>query len=156
MADIDWFRHYHGRAPAGGEEVFGHFFKGGEFEPFFVPRPVMPQIDEADLPELIEFIDRKGVEVLRKTIAPRELRAHQRIQMPHVMEMDDTVLAKPALTSLDRYVLDGNHRWWGHVLKGSEMDVFEIQAGFTQSMELLFAFPKTYAYGDGAFHPVRN
>ena len=53
-----WFeRPLDHRAPKGGEEgVNGHHYKGGEFLPFYVPRPVMPQIEHHDLNALIRFV----------------------------------------------------------------------------------------------------
>ena len=144
--NLNWYEHpLHRRAPAGGEEgVDGKFYAGGKFEPFYIPRAVMPQVDEADYPALLEHLDRHGVAVNQTAYCPKDLRAHQRVSREHVMNMPPQVLDKPLLTSLDRYVLDGNHRWWGHCLNGSKCNVLEIEAEFEDAMRLLFSFPKVF------------
>lgn len=45
------------RAPSGGHTgLDGKFRRGGEFEPFYVPRQDMPQVDEVDyVPLLADF-----------------------------------------------------------------------------------------------------
>lgn len=156
--NFHWFEHeLHTRAPAGGEEgVDGRFYTGGEFEPFYIPRPVMPQIDEVDLPDLILFIRERGVVVEEVEIDPNELLFHQRVDMNKVHKLDPKVLAKPLLTSIEPYVLDGNHRAAGHKLEGTKAPAYRIAAKFEDAMALLFAFPKTYEYGDGKVHPMVN
>lgn len=143
-------------APAGGVRLHGQHFGGGEFLPFYVPRERMPQVDAADLPALFAFVERRGVAVSRCTASPRLFHARQRIDMERVVDMDDALLAKPVLTSRDYYILDGNHRWMAHVLSRTKMSVMKIDLAFDDALDLLFAFPKTYSYGDGDYHPVTN
>lgn len=153
---IDWFtsrleRH----APAGGlvSPLNGRFYKGGELLPFYVPRELMPQIDGEDLPLFVTFAGDRGVLTSFDTVDPRQLRAHQRID-PHRVHTVD--LTKPALVSDDRFVLDGNHRWHAHLERGSRMPIIRLGLTFEPAIELMFQFPRTYAYGDGAFHPVKD
>ena len=84
------------------------------------------------------------------------LRAHQRVDWNKVTHMDAVTLAKPVLASQDKFVLDGNHRWNAHVLNNSNLDAYVIGLDFEKAIQLLFAFPKTYSYGDGNLHPVTN
>lgn len=158
MLDFHWFEHpIHRRAPKGGEEgVNGEMYKAGEFEPFYVPRAVMPQVDETDLGELLAFIRERGIAVIETMISPELLRFHQQVDMKKVHAMDADVLAKPLLVSLDDYVLDGNHRAAGHKIQGTSAVCLQIMAEFEDAMAVIYAFPKTYEYGDGKFHPVRN
>jgi len=155
---VDWFNHpIHGRSPKGGEVgVDGQYRKGGEFEPFYVPRQVMPQIDEADLLAFVEFATFNGVEVEDREVDITELKFHQRVDMVKVHNLTEDELAKPLLVSEDLFVLDGNHRAVGHKLNGTPARCLVIKAVFEQAIGLLFSFPGTYSYGDGQFHPIRN
>jgi len=147
-------------APKGGEcnSLLGRFYKGGEFEPFYIPREVMPQIDGDDMPELLDFLKDKGEEVRECTIDPWLVRAHQRVDARKAKALVGSgVLSKPCLLSKEPYILDGNHRWLGHVIAGSRMPAIKlVNKTFLEGVELLLSFPKAYQYGDGNFHPVRN
>lgn len=151
-----WYQHpLDKRACAHGEMgVDGKQYRGGEFLPFYIPRAVMPQIDEADFDAFFAFIESKGVSFTSETFSPKELRAHQRVSMDKAKHMDEATLAKPVLVSRDHYVLDGNHRWTAHVLNGTDVPAYQIDLDFEASIELMFAFPKTYSYGDGQNHPI--
>lgn len=151
-----WYEHpIDKRAPVHGEfGVNGKMYKGGEWLPFYIPRAVMPQIDEKDYPDFFEFVKSKNVLFVPKTFFPKELRAHQRVSMDKAKHMDAGNLAKPILVSRDHFVLDGNHRWTAHVLNGTQVPAFELELEFEASIELMFAFPKTYSYGDGRTHPI--
>lgn len=141
----DWFEHLDTRAPKGGEiGVNGVCYQGGEFMPFYIPRPVMPQIDEADYPDLFAFADAEGVSIVTGEDDPRLFRAHQHVDRIRVESLTEDLLRKPALVSVDRFVLDGNHRWAGHVAKATPMPYHELLLPFDLSMKFLFAFPKTY------------
>lgn len=115
----------------------------------------MPQIDERDLGELIHWLDERGVPALPGTISPKLLHGHQAVDMTKAIAMPDEVLEKRVLIATDLYILDGNHRWAGHYQRHDpEMPIITIEQPFDEAVELLFNFPKTYAYGDGKFHPV--
>lgn len=154
----NWYEHsFHRHAEAGGElGINGRCYKGGTFMPFYVPRAVMPQIDEVDLPEFIDFLKAKEVGVEWRVFDPRDLRAHQKVDMRKVFAMSPEVLAKPLLVSADRFVLDGNHRWTGHMHRGSKCNAWEIGLHFEPAIATMFEFPKTYSYGDGNYHPITN
>lgn len=143
------------RAPVGGtvSPLNGHFYRGGELLPFYIPRERMPQIDADDLPDFLVFAGDRGVLTAHDTVCPRLLRAHQRVD-PHKVRTVD--LTKPALVSQDRFVLDGNHRWHAHLERGSLMPIIRLGLEFEPAIELMFSFPRAYAYGDGAFHPVKD
>jgi hypothetical protein len=134
------------RAPAGGIDAYGHHYLGGEFAPFYIPRPDMPQVDESDLPALVARAFDGGYAVPAfEVVDPRTLRAHQRIDHAKARAMPNTVKLKPALVSADGYVLDGNHRWWAHVHAGDDaMAVIRIGLPFGRAIEWLFAQPFTY------------
>lgn len=144
------------RAPAGGARIVDKVYQGGEFLPFYIPRARMPQVDEKDYPDLMKFLKGQNVNVTNCVAAPKEFHAHQRINFDMAIQMDIAVLNKPVLTSLDYYILDGNHRWMGHVVRETQMNVIKIGLLFDAAISMLFKFPKTYSYGDGNFHPISN
>lgn len=153
-----WFdRPLDRRAPAGGERgVDGRLRRGGEFEPFYVPRPVMPQVDEAAYPDLFRFATAQGVVVRFVRRDAKALQLHQRIDWAHVHALDPATLAKPILVSADGFVLDGNHRAAAHRLAGAPIECIELQLEFEAAVAFLFRFPGVYAYGDGAVHPLSH
>lgn len=140
------------RAPAGGliDPIDGRHYLGGEFLPFYVPRPMMPQIDEVDYPDFLDFVRQEQVGLARRTFAPRLLRAHQRIDRIKAGLLPPEVRDKPIFVSEDHYVLDGNHRWMAHAMEGSELRAWVIGAGFEAAVNLMFRFPRTYTLATSA------
>lgn len=133
------------RAHAGGEVgVDGVERKGGEYLPFYIPRPEMPQIDEGDYPSFMSFLHQEGFTPETKSLPPSALRAHQRVEWGRVRSMPAQLLLKPILVSIDKYVLDGNHRWHACVLRRQEVRAMIIGLPFQEAIGLLFQFPKTY------------
>lgn len=143
---INWYQQpYQHRAPRGGVERFGRTYKGGEFLPFYVPRPVMPQINEEDYYDFIAFANEKGAEIKVNYIDPKQAKPHQRIDRIHAAKMPPEVRRKTIFVSRDWYILDGNHRWKLHALERSKIAVYQIDLPFEEAIGLMFAFPKTYA-----------
>ena len=141
-----WFKdRFHPRARVGGEDWFGQHYVAGEFLPFYVPRPVMPQIEEEDYPDFIEFAASQGVEILVRYHEPSLLHPHQRLDKLHAERMPPEVRRKTIFASMDLYILDGNHRWMLHVQERSVVPCYQIKLPFEEAIALMFAFPKTYA-----------
>lgn len=143
MSDAWYDRPLDRRAPAGGEiGVDGRARKGGEFEPFYVPRPVMPQIDEADYPALHAFAATQGVSMDPCTLATDALRAHQRVDAIILREMPASVLSKPVLASGDLFILDGNHRWAAHKkLHLPQVAAIKVGLEFEEAIRFLLFLP---------------
>lgn len=126
----------------------------GSYE-FYIPRERMPQIDAANLDEFLGFCGSVNVIVERGLIMdPFELRAHQEVDLTKCIEMGEEVLAKPVLLSSDLYVLDGNHRWMGHVIRKTQVPAIRLGIEFCAGLDLMFKYPGTYSYGDGNEHPI--
>lgn len=126
----------------------------GRFEPFYVPRPVMPQVDEADYPALLDFLTGRGIKWERVTIPASDLRFHQRVNGP-VADMPEAIEDKDLLISLDLYVLDGNHREKKHLEDETPAPCIMLHVEFPAAIEALFAFPKTYTPGEDG-QTIRN
>lgn len=140
------------RAPSGGHTgLDGKFRRGGEFEPFYVPRQDMPQVDEGDYVQLLSFLARSGANTEVMIAEPADLLFHQHVIEERIPARDDCAqMNKPLLISKEGYVLDGNHRAAAHKRYGSRPVVIVIHRDFTSAMKLLFSFPRTYTYGEGA------
>lgn len=138
------------RAPRGGciDPLNGRTYRGGEDLPFYVPRPVMPQLDEAAYPGFLALCADKGIAVTRETVDPATLRNHQRIDTIHAAQMPEAVRAKPILVSADGFILDGNHRWALHRKLGLPVACLRVALPFEQAVALLFSDPDTYDLAD--------
>jgi hypothetical protein len=124
-----------------------------------IVRGLMPQVDEADIPDLVAFLRSRGIRVTRHAVSPRGLRRVQRIvlgKVRNIARAEEEILGKPVLVSVDRYVVDGNHRVAAAIIRRVTVPILLFNRPFAEVVEDIFAFPRTYAYGDGRFHPVRN
>src|SRR3990167_4673786 len=146
--DYQWYKEaLFGRAPKGGciDPLDGRAYLGGEFLPFYVPRPVMPQINEEDYPALLHWGINQGCYLNFEVVDPRKCKPHQRIDCFKASTLPDEVLYKPVLLSQDFYVLDGNHRWMAHMmLHDFELHAYVLPHPFEEAIDFLFSFPKTY------------
>lgn len=125
--------------------ILGHIYQPGQFIPFYVPRPAMPQIDEGNLPELVALAFQAGHNPLFHVASARDLRAHQKVDEHRVRSMPEALLYKPILVSADLYVLDGNHRWHAHIHQGRfDTPVIEIGLPFEEAIDWLLGLPFTY------------
>jgi hypothetical protein len=153
MTEVDtkpWYeRPLDSRAPAGGEEgVNDKQYKGGQFMPQYVPRPVMPQIDGHDEPKFLVFAAERGITTTVKQIGPGLCMSRQHVDMDRVRAMPEHIQKKPVIVSNDMVILDGNHRWTRHLIDGTQMTAYIVDLPFETAVDLMFAFPKTYDLAD--------
>lgn len=155
---MSWFdKDLSRRAPAGGAiGLDGHFRRGGEFEPFYVPRQDMPQIDLGDYIALFSHLARRGIRISTAVADPDMLIFHQHVFPQFVPPRGSIDLDKPLLVSAEGYVLDGNHRAAAHKRDGTSPVVIIIPRDFKDSMKALFSFPKTYTYGESNALPTTS
>lgn len=141
-------------AQPGGCDEYGKTYRGGEFLPFYVPRPDMPQIDEKYQPQFVaDAFDKIGVTFESAPVSA--LRAHQRINHAIAKAMTPQVKMKPVIVSWDGYIVDGNHRWWAHVHAGDEfINVIRVGLPFEQAIEWALKLP--YVYRIQPDRPNRN
>ncbi len=122
-------------------------------------RASMPQVDEADIPALIDFLAGRGVDHQRIEVDPRTLRGFQRVvpsKVKGIIRTNLGLLKKPALVSADRGIVDGNHRIAAAKIIRQPVPILSFNREFARLIEDVYAFPKTYEYGDGNAHPVTN
>ena len=116
------------------------YYSGGEFLPFYKPRPLMPQVDDKAYPALLAWCEFMGVGVSRETVAPRTLKAHQRIDRHKAERIPDSVMVIPLLVSADGFILDGNHRWLAHCDRALPVTVIRLALSFDDAIGALFQF----------------
>jgi hypothetical protein len=114
-----------------------------------IPQAAMPQIDWIDYPALMAYLSAQGVPYTPCTVEPRKLRGRQRVHHAYVRKAmaSPEEMRKPVLVSADNLIIDGNHRWMGHVIKHSDVPVLRIERPFSECLPLVFSFPKTWTYG---------
>lgn len=133
-------------APIGGASLYGRRYAAGEFEPFYVPRQFMPQIDGADFDALLAFATAHGVAWQRRTFDPATIEFHQRVDVNRAMAMAPELFAKPILCSIEPYVLDGNHRLYAHKQRHIPVQAICFDLHWAPALSFLFTFPKTYTF----------
>lgn len=135
--------------PPGARDAHGHF------EPFLIPRALMPQINEADYPELFAWLEAQSVGVEQDIFHPDELRLHQRMDRHSLRAMPLAIEREPILVSRDLYVIDGNHREERHKEDGRMLSAFVIDRDFAEAVMLVRAFPRAYEIADDSDIPGR-
>lgn len=115
----------------------------GEFERFYVPRPLMPQVARHDYPALFDFAKQHQVDVLERKLLPCDVHPHQRIDHVKAEQLDMDKLTKPILISNDAFILDGNHRWWELNHLGMLVSAYSFGLPFDAAIKFLFSFPLT-------------
>lgn len=119
-----------------------------------IPRAKMPQIDLENLPELFAYLQQHRVPV-NFAYTPTGVLYPKQCLKQTVPIHDMQVLEKPLLVSNDFAILDGNRRWATYRASGvSIVPCYVIGCAFHHALPILRKFPKTYAYGDGQFHPI--
>jgi hypothetical protein len=125
-----------------------------------IARGYMPQVDAADIPALLDFLQSRGVSYEVTRVYAPTLRARQRVIVSKVRGIvrstEPELFNKPVLVGADLIVLDGNHRAAAARIKRTLIAAVIFDRSFRAMVELIFEFPRTYAYGDGKFHPIRN
>jgi hypothetical protein len=112
----------------------------------FVPRRFMPQVDEADMSALVEWLSWNKIEISEATRTADQLSFRQHVNFDRVRSMPDDVFNKPIFISNDGVVLDGNHRAWAHKLANKPAQCLVIDLPFAQAIKALFSFAGTYDY----------
>lgn len=143
MSESPWYeRPLDRRAPAGGEEgCDGVTRKGGEFEPFYVPRPLMPQV--GDLRAFRRFAKARNVGVDKVTLPASLVEPHQRVIWDPERAPSAEGAGKRILISRDRFILDGHHRWFAAQRAGEPVRALWVDLDWEPAIAFLFEFPGT-------------
>lgn len=113
-----------------------------------IDRAIMPQVDEQDVAELLQFLASRGISTHEDVISTTRLRGYQRINKSKVRGMAKSLLKgatmRPTLISRDEIIVDGNHRSAAHRAIGRPQHVIVIDGLFADVFGHVCEFPKTY------------
>lgn len=138
-----WFeRPLDPRAPAGGEiGVDGHFYRGGEIMPYYVPRDAMPQID--DINHFTNWLTQNNINFQRTIVKPSTCIFRQRVICDPTRIRGDYIHL-PIITSREPVVIDGNHRCTRAVMERIEtLEAIKIYLVFENAVKVAFKYPGT-------------
>lgn len=119
-----------------------------------VPRDIMPQVDEKDIPRLIVFASKMGYGVMAGETRPSTFTRYQPVDWNKAKNMKEEVLAKPVLCTKAFEVIDGNHRNAGHEVRNTLNPYIQFDCTFVQALDMLAVFP--FAYELTEITPERN
>ena len=120
----------------------------GEKETMGIVRDKMPQVAEKDYPEFFKYLKDNGAKLTKKKISAKDLKPIQKEFAKVGVEKSMAKLggkSKPLISSADKYIIDGHHRWLA-VLNSTpkaKMDVIEVNIPMKKLLALTVAFPKT-------------
>jgi len=120
----------------------------GEKETMGIVRDKMPQVAEKDYPEFFKYLKDNGAKLTKKKISAQDLKPIQKEFAKVGVEKSMAKLggkSKPLISSADKYIIDGHHRWLA-VLNSTpkaKMDVIEVNMPMKKLLALTVAFPKT-------------
>ena len=104
-----------------------------------LPRHSMPQIMDPDA--FAEWAQAQGVSAQFAYWPAVRLHPRQAVSIHRTLDMPDTVLNIPALVSADLRILDGNHRWRGHQIRGTAVPAYRLGLTFDAAIPFLFTYP---------------
>ena len=119
-----------------------------EKETMGIVRDKMPQVAEKDYPEFFKYLKENGAKLSKKKISAEDLKPIQKEFAKIGVEKSMAKLGgknKPLISSTDKYIIDGHHRWLA-VLNSTpkaKMDVIEVNMPMKKLLALTVAFPKT-------------
>lgn len=114
-----------------------------------IPRKLMPQVDQADYPDLLAFLCGKGCAPVLTLIPLSQLTIRQCMSETRPAT-NPLLLKKPLLIAKDLSVLDGNHRLLQRKAAGiPDAECEQLPLDFQAAYDLILSFPKAYRYADG-------
>ena len=120
----------------------------GEKETMGIVREKMPQVAASDYPEFFEYLKEHGAKLSKKKISAQDLKPIQKEFAKVGVEKEIGRLGgkpKPLISSSDRYIIDGHHRWLAvlNTTPKEKMEVIEVNMPMKKLLALTVAFPKT-------------
>jgi len=108
-----------------------------------VARSKMPQIADCDIPSLLAYLGEMEISFSAGLIDPHVVKSHQAIDETKARNMPAKWLRTPILISKEPFVIDGNHRWWRHIIDGTETTFIRFEEDFQRLISLIEDFPLT-------------
>lgn len=123
-------------------------------KPPSIPRDIMPQVDEKDIPRLIVFAAKMGYGVTAGETLPSTFTRYQPVDWVKAKAMPETVLDKPVLCTKSFEVIDGNHRNAAHEINETLNPYLKFDCSMVEALDMLNVFP--FAYELTPLTPERN
>jgi len=120
----------------------------------YIPRSKMPQVNEADLPQLVHDLVEAGLAPAFAVLDPAKLHHHQRISHIRALAMPEAIRRKPSIVSGDDYVVDGNHRTYAQKFQRELANAIVVPRSFDEVVDFLFTLP--YVYEIHHDTPIQN
>jgi phage gp29-like protein len=121
-----------------------------------IPREVMPQIDQGNRAAMVAFLRKRGIDYVRETAKPSDLKPSQAEYAPAKVEKAKGFTGTPRalLVSSDHHVIDGHHQYLAALQDAPNVpiEVFRLKAPAMQVIGTLLAMPSTTT----ADMPIRN
>lgn len=112
-----------------------------------IPRRIMPQIDNADIPGLVAFIRSQGVDIIENFSASiRTVRMVQCKKTTKKAVLTPALRAKPLIVSGGYEILDGNGRYLAFKDEDNDgrLNCVYIGVQFPEAALMMMQYPKTY------------
>lgn len=123
-------------------------------KPISIPRDIMPQVDEKDIPRLIVFAAKMGFGVSAGETSPTTFTRYQPVDWDKVKAMPVAVADKPVLCTKKFEVIDGNHRNAAHEIRETLNPYIMFDCSMVEALDMLAVFP--FAYELTELTPERN
>lgn len=106
-----------------------------------IARSEMPQVFSKNLEEFKQFLNEKGIAFVEIQCSPRSLIASQNELNSDKVEKFLSCVLDPIITSKDKYVVDGHHRWAAALVRDKHtIDCLEIQLPIRELLDLMHTF----------------
>lgn len=134
------------RAPYDGyvDPINGVTYHKGSFVPFYIPRNLMPQINEDSYVDLMIFAASSGMHVTIRSVNPNSIKPHQRVNWTPGKPIPTDVVNIPIIISNDGYIIDGHHRWFINSKNNNQIIAIILDLPFDKAIPFVFNFPSTY------------
>lgn len=113
-----------------------------------IPRNEMPQVQASDVPDFLEFLEKKGIKHKKENVHAGDLKATQKeIDLDKVKKLKDEKienLKKPLIVSSDSHIMDGHHRWLALLAKDMKCPCYIVDTPMKKLIELGKKFPKSF------------
>ena len=119
-----------------------------------IPRDDMPQIDMADLPGLLAYLNTKKIILISDVNYPPTWLVPKQCLNQTRPATNPKLATKPLLISRDLYIIDGHHRWMMHMEQYKadaswRVRCFQLDREFDECCAAIASYPGAYKLGDG-------
>jgi len=115
-----------------------------------VLRVKMPQVASKHFPELLQWLERRGVKISNEMVKASSIKAIQKEFSDQgiaksILKTAEGAKAKPLILSKDNFIIDGHHRWLATVntFPNKKLPVVRVNVSGKELLKMVSQFPKT-------------